>query len=305
MHATGNSRVVSSLYVIVNYITVFFYFSHYLLFLFYLFDCSSMEALILHRLPLSSSLSSLPSLKPKTLHRNPNFRLCCSSTQSETIEEGKLEYKPGMFDGLFLSFFRHKMVEEVGWDSEKPGYDGLIEVVNRLMMKGRTNLETEEAAVRVLRSLFPPFLLELFQLLIAPLGEGKVAAMMVARATALSCQWLMGPCAVNSVDLPDGSSCQSGVLVQKCKYLEESKCVGICINTCKLPTQTFFNEHMGVPLLMEPNFTDYSCQFKFGVSPPPSADDKALHEPCLDICPNVARRRRLSGKNNVDQCPKV
>jgi len=33
-----------------------------------------------------------------------------------------------------------------------------------------------------------------------------------ARATALSCQWLMGPCSVNSVDLPDGYSCTSGVL---------------------------------------------------------------------------------------------
>ncbi|KAK1293138.1 hypothetical protein QJS10_CPB17g01055 [Acorus calamus] len=163
------------------------------------------------------------------------------ATGNSRIEEGKLEYKPGMFDRLFLSFFRHKMVEEVGWDLEKAGYHGLIEVVNRLMMKGWTNLETEEAAV----------------------------------------------------------------LVQKCKYLEESKCVGICINTCKLPTQTFFKEHMGVPLLMEPNFTDYSCQFKFGISPPPSADDKALHEPCLEICPNVACRRGLSGKNNVDQCPKV
>jgi hypothetical protein len=27
------------------------------------------------------------------------------------------------------------------------------------------------------------------------------------------------------------------VFVEKCKYLEESKCLGICINTCKLPTQ--------------------------------------------------------------------
>lgn len=41
-----------------------------------------------------------------------------------------------------------KMVnQEAGWDSEKPGYDGLIEVANRLMMKGRTNSDTREAAV--------------------------------------------------------------------------------------------------------------------------------------------------------------
>ena len=35
----------------------------------------------------------------------------------------------------------------MGWDSEKPGYDGLIEVANRLMVKGTTNTDTVEAAV--------------------------------------------------------------------------------------------------------------------------------------------------------------
>lgn len=35
----------------------------------------------------------------------------------------------------------------MGWDSKKAGYDGLIEVANRLMMKGTTNSDTVEAAV--------------------------------------------------------------------------------------------------------------------------------------------------------------
>lgn len=34
---------------------------------------------------------------------------------------------------------------------------------------------------------------------------------------------------------PGDVVCQ--VLVQKCKYLDETKCAGICIHTCKLPTQ--------------------------------------------------------------------
>lgn len=37
-------------------------------------------------------------------------------------------------------------LQEVGWDSEKPGYDGLIDVANRLML-ARTNSETKDAAV--------------------------------------------------------------------------------------------------------------------------------------------------------------
>lgn len=37
--------------------------------------------------------------------------------------------------------------QEVGWDSRKPGYDGLIEVANRLMMKGKNNSDTRDATV--------------------------------------------------------------------------------------------------------------------------------------------------------------
>ncbi|RVW41551.1 Beta-carotene isomerase D27, chloroplastic [Vitis vinifera] len=238
--------------------------------------------------------------------KNPSFRISFSSAQSNSVEAG--EYKPGAFDDLFLNLFRSRMVKEVGWDSEKPGYDGLIDVANQLMMKSKSNSKVKEAAVRILISLFPPFLLDLYRMLVAPIGGGKVAAMMVARVTALSCQWLMGPCTVNSVNLPDGSSCSSGVFVERCKYLEESKCVGICINTCKLPTQTFFKDYMGVPLAMEPDFTNYSCQFSFGVLPPRPEEDSTLKEPCLEICPNATRRKEIN--RNMDnkelvQCPKA
>ncbi|XP_039128583.1 beta-carotene isomerase D27, chloroplastic isoform X1 [Dioscorea cayenensis subsp. rotundata] len=262
-----------------------------------------MEGLMLLRLR-GPFLAGTPPARSKSFRRIHGFQVH-SSMQSQSIEAEKHEYKPGLLDDLLLGFFRRKMVEEVGWDSKKPGYDGLMEVVNQLMMKGRSNSEIEQSAVRVLISLFPPFLLPLFKMLITPIQDGKIASMMLARATAISCQWLMGTCSVNSVDLPDGSSCSSGVFVERCKYLEESKCLGVCINTCKLPTQTFFKDCMGVPLLMEPNFADYSCQFKFGVTPPAQDTDKALQEPCLDICPNVRRRRNLRGNNDVTQCPKV
>ncbi|KAM7526980.1 hypothetical protein LguiB_030390 [Lonicera macranthoides] len=250
------------------------------------------------------SLSHLKHHFPK-----PSFRVSCLSAQPEPINATDTknsrpqEYQPGIFDNLFLNLFRNKMVQEVGWDSEKPGYNGLIEVANRLMM-GRSNSETKDAAVRILRSLFPPLLLELYRMLITPIGGGKVAALMVARVTALSCQWLMGSCKVNSVNLPNGSSMMSGVFVERCKYLEESKCVGICINTCKLPTQAFFKDEMGVPLLMEPNFSDYSCQFNFGVLPPMPEDDSTLKEPCLDICPNARRRKEIITNLEALKCPK-
>ncbi|KMZ68064.1 hypothetical protein ZOSMA_24G00870 [Zostera marina] len=173
------------------------------------------------------------------------------------------------------------------------------------MVKGKTSSETSESTVRVLKSLFPPFLPELFKMMITPIGGGKAASVLVAKVTAFSCQWLMGPCSVNSVDLPDGSTINSGVFVERCKYLEESKCVGICTNTCKQPTQTFFKDCMGVQLTMEPNFIDYSCQFKFGVPPVQTVEDKLLMEPCLSICPNANRRRERGVSTDVEHCPQV
>ncbi|XP_057517247.1 beta-carotene isomerase D27, chloroplastic isoform X1 [Amaranthus tricolor] len=270
-----------------------------------------------HPLHLQKPLLSSPTTNQfqniKYFCKTPHFRVSCSSSSSSSstsqVKDGELvarsQYKPTWLDDFFLNSFRKKLVEEVGWESKKEGYDGMMELVNGLMI-GRTTRQTNQAAVRILRSLFPPFLLELYRMLITPIGGGRVAAMMVARVTVFTCQWLMGSCSINSIDLPDGSSCQSGVLVERCKYLEESKCVGICVNTCKIPTQTFFKNHMGIPLLMEPNFTDYSCQFKFGIAPPLPENDSALKEPCLDCCPYASRGRSesLTRMLNAKQCPR-
>ncbi|KAG9154189.1 hypothetical protein Leryth_000655 [Lithospermum erythrorhizon] len=234
-----------------------------------------MTIMLVHPIQFSVATKQIISTGTKMNHKKHTFHLSCSSPQSQnvSITKPRTDYKAdGLFDKLFLNLFRQKMVQEIGWDSQKPGYDGLIEVANRLIL-GRTNSETKDSA------LDPSEDYHTFGWRQGVCHDGWV--------TAISCQWLMGPCKVNSVELRDGKSWTSGVLVEKCKYLEESKCVGICINTCKLPTQEFFQDYMGVPLLMEPNFNDYSCQFKFGVAPPEPQHDSALREPCLEICPNA------------------
>ncbi|KAL3696783.1 hypothetical protein R1sor_010859 [Riccia sorocarpa] len=215
------------------------------------------------------------------------------------------EYVAGPLDDVFLKLFRRKMAEEVGWDSKKSGYDGLIEVVKHLYTGSSSKEATEAATVRVLTSLFPAWLLPLFRQLITPLAEGKVAAVMTAFVTQATCQWLMGPCTVNEVTLADGSVLLSGVYVHKCKYLEESKCAGICTHTCKIPTQTFIKEYMAIPLAMEPNFDDFSCQFKYGVAAPPRDEDPGLQTPCLSICPTAITRSSLRRNLQKEQCPQV
>ena len=100
-------------------------------------------------------------------------------------------------------------------------------------------------------------------------------------------------------------------------YLAESGCVGMCVNLCKAPVQTFFTEQLGMPLTMSPNFEDLSCEMAracsvcdsthawwweegracdprarnprrisqiFGAAPPALEDDDALRAPCLTAC---------------------
>jgi hypothetical protein len=203
-------------------------------------------------------------------------------------------------DVLFFKAFRRAMVREAGWDSPAQGYEGLIEVARKLVARHKSREETEDAAVRILQSLFPPFLLPAFRRIITPLGNGRPAAILTAWVTQWSCQWLMGRCQLNDVQLADGTTQRSGVLVEKCKYLEESGCAGICVHTCKMPTQAFMKYDMGIPLTMEPNYEDYSCEFKFGVEPPPRETDEALKVGCLAICPTAQSASLLA-----EQCPQV
>ena len=50
-----------------------------------------------------------------------------------------------------------------------------------------------------------------------------------------------------------------GLLVEKCRFLETAGCARTCLHACKIPTQRFFLEEMGLPVTMLPNMTDFRC----------------------------------------------
>ena len=79
-----------------------------------------------------------------------------------------------------------------------------------------------------------------------------------------------------------------GVLVHRCRVLEETNCKGVCTKMCKLPTQRFFAEEWGVPLSMTPNFETGQCQLVFGAEPLSVAEDPTLPNGCLTRCPMSA-----------------
>ncbi|GFH08469.1 DUF4033 domain-containing protein, partial [Haematococcus lacustris] len=78
----------------------------------------------------------------------------------------------------------------------------------------------------------------------------------------------------------------AGVKVERCRYLEQTGCASVCINSCKVPTQEFFATHMGLPLTLTPNYETYECQFAFGKTPLPQSQDAAFASPCFVQCPS-------------------
>lgn len=211
-------------------------------------------------------------------------------------------YQDNLFDRLFIALFRRKMANALGQRSTLKGYEGFVDL-SKKMMEGRTAQEQQAIVAIVLQSLIPSPILVLIRTLFNP--TPLVCELNAWFATVLF-QWLVGPCTVKPVDIvtADGQTRtqtrtqNSGVHIEKCRYLEQSRCVGLCVNLCKMPTQRFFTEGFGIPLTMTPNFEDLSCEMVFGQTPPPLETEAVYHQPCLaQDCPTAA----LSGT----PCPKV
>ncbi len=106
----------------------------------------------------------------------------------------------------------------------------------------------------------------------------------------------MGECEVNDIEIDGIIFKDQGLLVKRCRFLEESGCASVCINACKIPTQNFFIEDMGLPLTMTPDYETHECQFSFGVLPNSKEELEAKNTPCLVRCPNAGGMRRSNTK---------
>ncbi|KAK9789959.1 hypothetical protein WJX73_004858 [Symbiochloris irregularis] len=185
------------------------------------------------------------------------------------------------------------MVAALGQDVTSKGYQSIVDLTRILNATFDRPEGTQQLTRQILVSLFPRWLLPAFRALFsAPMPQ--LSCRLNAFVTALTCQWLMGKCTVNDAEDSNGNVLPGqGVHVERCRYLEETQCASVCINSCKLPTQSFFAKDMGLPLLMEPNYDDFSCQFSFGRQPPEV--DEALSTPCFLQCPTKRPHRSDAG----------
>ncbi|KAE8690174.1 methionine gamma-lyase-like [Hibiscus syriacus] len=214
----------------------------------------------------------------------------------------KTKYKDGLFEKSFMGLFARKMerfaaAPKAGTVPEKGvfdyDYESFVEVSKRVM-QGRTRLQQQQVVRQVLLSMLPPGAPAQFRKLFPPT---QWAAEFNAALTVPFFNWLVGPSEVVEVEV-NGIKQKSGVHIKKCRYLENSGCVGMCVNMCKIPTQDFFTNEFGLPLTMTPNFEDMSCEMVYGQVPPDFEDDPASKQPCFaEIC-------SLANPNS-SVCPKL
>jgi Beta-carotene isomerase D27-like, C-terminal len=207
-----------------------------------------------------------------------------------------LEYHDSPLDTILLRVFRDLVEQNTGGiASDKPGIAGLLEQGrNFMLLPGQTSDAQHEMVRKTLGGLMTPFLPPFYRIFMAGIVPSKLgtkwdgqqlgpwfyAPWLTSVVTPPFFQFLVGPSTPNR--RKDGQL--GGLLVQKCKFLQESNCKGLCLHQCKLPAQQFFAEELGVPLSVSPNFVTQECQWSFGEVPVPPPDDPSFPAGCLAGC---------------------
>lgn len=220
-----------------------------------------------------------------------------------------VEFKGSLLDKLLLSIFR-KLVEKNtgGVKSDTPGLLGLLEQGRTFMLQPGQTADAQHKMVRdtlggLMTPVLPPFYRIFMAGIVPSLGtsaDGKqigpwfYAPWLTSFVTPTFFAFLVGPSYTNRRQ--DGAP--GGLVVEKCQFLQESGCKGLCLHQCKLPAQEFFAQELGVPLTVIPNFETQECQWSFGQEPVEPADDPAFPKGCLTGC---ASREAVNGAY-VDLC---
>lgn len=227
-------------------------------------------------------------------------------------------YNDSILDKVLLSIFRklvHKNSNGIAVSSQD-GILGLLEQGRVFMLQPNQTPEAQHNMVKeTLRDLMTPALPPIYRLFMSgivpqrivrlfakeddatastdnpndlQLGPWFYAPYLTTVITPLFFQFLVGPSRPNA--RKDGQP--GGLVVEKCKFLQESSCKGLCLHICKLPTQQLFLDELGMPLTVSPNFETQECQWSFGEVPLPPAEDPSFPKGCLVGCES---RKAMAG----------
>ncbi|XP_051142272.1 beta-carotene isomerase D27, chloroplastic [Andrographis paniculata] len=206
---------------------------------------------------------------------------------SSVARQSQTVYNDNLFDRLAINHLSHCLQASTGLRNEKRGYDGLVEAAT-VAARHFSPIEQRQIIIQTLEMAIPKPILSLIKTVLKP---SKFAREYFAVFTTFFFAWLVGPCEVREAEF-DGKKEKSVVHIPKCRFLEETNCVGMCTNLCKMPSQTFIKESLGMPIYMVPNFDDMSCDMKFGQEPPAQSLDPAFTQPCYKQCKSSGRHQK-------------
>eukprot|EP00899_Mesostigma_viride_P018909 jgi/Mesvir1/27019/Mv20725-RA.1 len=223
-------------------------------------------------------------LPGRFVQRRLNSRRGSAVTECKLVElkpfGEKSTYKDSPLDTFLINVLSKRIAEEAGDPRDHQGFDGFLVATENLFL-GKSQAQQHEAVGRVLRKAFPDGPRRLFRKLLDRLPRLWLMDF-AASVTTVVFEFLVGPCEVVPVEV-NGQMRMSGVKIGKCRYLEASGCTGMCVNMCKVPTQNFLTDELGLPVTLKPDFKDMSCEMIFGSPPPPLAEDEAMRQPCLSL----------------------
>lgn len=222
-----------------------------------------------------------------------------------------MKYSESLLDQILLKIFRNLVETNTGGvSSPKEGINGLLEQGRTFMLQTGQTPEAQHKMVSdtlggLMTPVLPPFYRIFMSGIVPKLGtdfDGKqigpwfYAPFLTSFVTPTFFGFLVGPSKPNR--RKDGNL--GGLVVEKCKFLQESGCKGLCLHQCKLPAQQFFQDELGLALTVSPNFVTQECQWSFGEKPLPPKDDSSFPQGCLAGC--ASRRSLVEMGSSADAC---
>jgi hypothetical protein len=253
--------------------------------------------------PMTREASNMPETLPADTDSGVPLVVDC--------ELDDMVYNDSPLDKALLAIFRKLVTQNTGGvTSETDGILGLLEQGRAYLLQPGQTAEAQHKMVRdtlggLMTPVLPPFYRIFMTGIVPKLGtdlDGKqfgpwfYAPFLTSFVTPTFFGFLVGPSYPNR--RKDGEL--GGLVVEKCKFLQESGCKGLCLHQCKLPAQQFFQDELGLALTVRPNFVTQECQWSFGETPLPPDEDPSFPKGCLVGC--ESRKAIAATGSKADIC---
>ncbi|KAI3993144.1 hypothetical protein MKX01_009887 [Papaver californicum] len=166
-------------------------------------------------------------------------------------------YKDNWFDRLAIKHISQSIQAITGMKNDKSSYDSFVEASATVIQISKDTKMQQELVIQSLNKAFSKRILYLIKVLIP---ESKFKREFFATFTTLFFAWLVGPCRAKEYEI-EGKMEKNVVHIPKCMFLEESKCVGMYVNLCKMPWQKLIKDSFRTPIYMKPSKHNWIIYF--------------------------------------------